>query len=349
MPKVTREYHVDLGQPASRRWERIIRAEKESAKKLIRACIGEASIAAGKVYGGTLAFKLARKLTARIYERRGAPLGEDIDAWASGSEISREDLIFSNLCYEVAQVAVFRSVIPYNPLGCTAAAFNLPNGQGVAHVRNMDWPMTGCGPETVVIHYTGNCGAFTTVGWPGYVGVLSGIAPGRFSATINQAPQIRSVRPRLPPSFALRQAFENCKTFDAAVEFLAKAQLAASVFFLVAGTEADQAVVIEHTGREAFCRRMHDGALAVANHYVWPKYAGNNYEIQQSDERLPAALAAAKAAKSNIPEELFSLLNCEPVLRPLTAQQMAFVPRTGEYHASFRDTDAAVKERLSES
>jgi len=347
MPRVVREYHIDLRRPADKRWSQMIRAERTRARDLIANCLGEAKVLAERSTAGKWAYRFARKLTPLIYDLAGHGYSEDIDAWSEGTGIPRKDLIFANLSYELSQVAGARTKNPlrFNPMGCTAAAYDLPDG-GVAHVRNMDWRLTGVGTFTVVIHYTGPCGTFTTVGWPSYIGVLSGVAKGRFSATINQAPQIGSVRPNWPPSFALRRAFESCRTFEEAVEQLCGTKLAASAFFTLAGPEAGQAVVIEHLGSKAACRGMRAGRLAAANHYVSAELEGRNHDklmsLDDSRLRLQCASAALEQPAPTRLPQMVRVLGAGPTLHQFTAQRMAFVARTGAYDVRYEDTDTAV-------
>jgi hypothetical protein len=78
----------------------------------------------------------------------------------------------------------------------------------------------------------GPAGDYYSATWPGFVGVLTAMAPGRFSAAINQAPLWRRTRHpylrlydvavnaiatwslrHIPPDQLLRQAMEQCATF----------------------------------------------------------------------------------------------------------------------------------------
>src|SRR5262249_57107967 len=52
----------------------------------------------------------------------------------------------------------------------------------------------GLGREAEGAPRRGGAGAFFSVTWPGYVGVLTAMAPGRFAASINQAPLWRRTR-----------------------------------------------------------------------------------------------------------------------------------------------------------
>jgi hypothetical protein len=210
----------------------------------------------------------------------------------------------------------------------------------------MDWPLDGCGRLSAILHYKGECGIFTSIGWPCFVGVISGIAPDRFSITLNQAPQVGLPSTNWPAAFALRIVFEECETFDQAVNMLKRFDLAASALFMVVGTKRDQAVVIEHTGKKAHCRWMKDGVLSLANHFETPKLKQHNPETgdveddevdpqEDSEERSEFALDSAGEGASLPVKKMLALLNGWPVLFDGTAQRMAFIPKTGEYIAHY--------------
>ncbi|MGH7122996.1 MAG: hypothetical protein ACREFI_01395, partial [Stellaceae bacterium] len=161
---------------------------------------------------------------------------------------------------------------------------------GARMIRVLDWGMPGLGRNAVVARHRTACGAFYSATWPGYAGVLTGMAPGRFSAAINQAPKmpvvglglvdeivtrLRVMRSRcaVPGSHLLRQVFERAPDYAAARAMLAdeSVTLAMPALFTLAGTEPDDGCVIEAFGNQ---RRVHrsgsgeNGALGVANQWL---------------------------------------------------------------------------------
>src|SRR5262245_61940322 len=60
--------------------------------------------------------------------------------------------------------------------------------------RTLDWPFPGLGRRVEVTLQDGGVGVYANVTWPGAVGVLTAVAPGRFAAAINQAPMYRRTR-----------------------------------------------------------------------------------------------------------------------------------------------------------
>ena len=357
MPRVTREYHIDLSLPAHRRWAKMMRSERSNARALVRTCISEAKFRMehssfweklfGPFFGPSRSVvSMIYKLVAGDHEYR-----EDMEVWARSARVDPAELIFANLSYELTQ-----------GFGCTAVAFNLPGGRGLGHTRNMDWCMSKIGPLTCLIHFEGPAGPFTSVGWPGFVGVLSGVAPGRFSASINQVPQRRHWLLRKlpfllgwPASFALRYNFERSASVSDVVEDLCDTVLVSSALFLVVGTERGDAVVVEHSGPKAACRRMRNGVLSVANHYERRDFLPINKHwdresLADSRNRRRHATAQGKkgARRARTANQAISLLDGWPTRWEMTAQQMAFIPSSGKYAVRYRDTDRAVEEELRE-
>lgn len=78
--------------------------------------------------------------------------------------------------------------------GCTALADDTAHGPRLRHT--LGWPFPGLGRLGEVRRQCGAAGECLNVTWPGFVGVLTAVAPKRFAASINQAPMRRRWRPR---------------------------------------------------------------------------------------------------------------------------------------------------------
>src|SRR5262249_22064142 len=137
--------------------------------------------------------------------------------------------------------------------GCTALAREEGGAPWLA--RTLDWPFPGLGRHAEVARMRGPAGDYVSVTWPGYVGVLTAMAPGRFAGAINQAPLWRrTVHPRLrlydiavnavntwrnirhiPPDQLLRAVFEECEDFAQARRRLETTPIARPVIYTLAG------------------------------------------------------------------------------------------------------------------
>ena len=166
--------------------------------------------------------------------------------------------------------------------GCTALAREEEGLPWLA--RTLDWPFTGLGRHVEVAWKTGRAGDFYSATWPGYVGALTAMAPGRFAACVNQAPLFRRTRHpwlrpydlaanalhtwgirHIPPDQLLRQAFETCENFTAARQMLETVPVARPVIYTLIGCAAGERCVIERT-EEGFATR--EDGTAAANDWL---------------------------------------------------------------------------------
>jgi hypothetical protein len=152
--------------------------------------------------------------------------------------------------------------------GCTSGAMDDPVLGGTTLLRTLDWPFDGLGSALVVTRCHGDSGPYLNVTWPGYVGILSGVAPGRFSAAINQPPlplpawgravgwsvaRARVWQSRaIAPSHLLRLAFDTSHSFEAAVALIRRTPICIPAIFTMSGCQSGEAVVIERTAFDAF-------------------------------------------------------------------------------------------------
>ena len=66
--------------------------------------------------------------------------------------------------------------------GCTVGVGPSPDGRSARLTRTLDWFTPGLGRYVMAARVAGQAGHFVTLTWPGFVGVLQAMAPGRFSA-----------------------------------------------------------------------------------------------------------------------------------------------------------------------
>jgi hypothetical protein len=211
---------------------------------------------------------------------------------------------------------------------CTTQAYEGPDGLPRIR-RTLDWPFKGLGEAVEMAWQSGPAGDFYNATWPGAVGVLSAMAPGRFCAVINQAPMLRRTRGKLgfavdaainlrnalaseggwPPDHLLRYAFETCETFEDAVALIAREPLARPTLFTLAGVKRGEIALIERTEREA---RIYRGPVIVANDW---QESQPGWRARMSQENNDARVALMQTIASDAPR--FSWVT-EPVLNRLT-------------------------------
>jgi len=163
-------------------------------------------------------------------------------------------------------------------------------------VRVLDWRTPGLGRHVIAARVEGASGRFVTLTWPGYTGVLTAMAPGRFSAALNQAPMRKAIgfyvldwavsrrrvwtMPHPTPAHLLRSVFERAADFAEARERLTTEPISTPAIFALAGTRASETVVIERTETEA---RLHVGSNVAANHWEAPGWRGRSRGVASAE------------------------------------------------------------------
>jgi hypothetical protein len=218
---------------------------------------------AGRRYPSALQ-RIGDRASRQWLHRSRNPYRHEIAAVARRTKVP--GAIFLNLSYE---------------WGCTTGVGRDPCGHGNRMLRTLDWPLDGIGRHVVVAAQDGGAGLYYNVTWPGFVGVLTAMAPQRFCAAINQPPLLRFTascrldwainrgrmwrRTGLPPSHLLRRVFDSCNTFEEARASLVNTPLCLPAFFVLSGARTGQACVIERLEHTA---AVHDAPASISNHWL---------------------------------------------------------------------------------
>ena len=152
---------------------RCSRSTAPAAENLMRLApdrLNELIAQAGAAMANFL-LSLGDRAAWRWLERTGNPYRQEIDGVRR--RLGRPGAVMLNMSYEWS---------------CSAGVGADPAGVGNRLLRTLDWPLPGLGRALVVARQQGAAGGYYNVTWPGYVGVLTAMAPGRFSAAINQPP-----------------------------------------------------------------------------------------------------------------------------------------------------------------
>lgn len=239
----------------------LARSHADHAASLVRA--------AKKMLPGPL-LPLLDRLSRRWAHKSGNPYTAEV---AELSASIGTGAWFMNFCFE---------------WGCTTGVARDPGNPGMRMLRTLDWPFHGIGRHVLVARQAGPAGSFLNITWPGFVGVITAMAPGRFALAINQAPLVRRgylplpldwllnrigvFRSRhLPPAHLARRVMESCRSYEEAKELLETTPLALPAFFTLAGTRPGEGCVIERTETRAW---IHPAPAAVANHWLTPGLRG---------------------------------------------------------------------------
>ncbi len=185
--------------------------------------------------------------------------------------------------------------------GCTVGVGPSPDGRSARLTRTLDWFTPGLGRYVMAARVAGQAGHFVTLTWPGFVGVLQAMAPGRFSASINQAPLRRAggglfaldwmaAKARVwrsndrPAAHVLRTVMETARDYGEARRMLIETPVAAPVTFALAGIAPHDVCIIERTERQA---HVIEGPVCVTNHWHALDHGAHSRGID-SERRLEA-------------------------------------------------------------
>lgn len=256
---------------------------------------------------GRLPLAIGDRVTSRWLELRRNPYRDEIAAIAR--QVGRVGAVMLNLSYEWA---------------CSTGVAADPERPGNRMLRTLDWPTAGLGANLVVTVQTAEAGEYYNITWPGFAGVLTAMAPGRFSAAINQPPLNLYTpvmrldwaigrariwrRDGLPPVHLLRQVFERCRTYGEAKAMLSEAPLCAPAFFTLSGVSDGEGCVIERTEDAS---RLHEAPATITNHWLDFSIPGHDRGKQTEARRACMQGLVASAADD------FSWL-VEPILNPTT-------------------------------
>ncbi|MEM6785140.1 MAG: C45 family peptidase [Bacteroidota bacterium] len=304
---------VDLSAPPAERWHLSPR-QQEQARALLTLYTRE--------LGGVDAF--AGFLDDYLALCVPAAYREEMQAMATHLDVSVGEAALGSLYYDAVK-AVF---------GCTAFAVDTPDGP--LHARNLDWWTEAnlLSTTSMVTEFVGTDGVvrFRSLGWPGFVGVLSGVAPGRFAITLNA---VLSDEPaQFAPSIALliREVLETAPTYAAAVDRLAAEPIASDCLLLVTGCEPGEMVVVERTPTKSARRGPSDGVLAVTNGYRLIDADTTDVRselLATSCGRYDRAVELVGKTPSATAESCFAVLTDPSVRMSITVQQMVMQARTG--------------------
>jgi hypothetical protein len=220
-------------------------------------------------------------------------------------------------------------------------------------LRTLDWPLDGLGRHVEVARMQGPAGEFFNVTWPGFVGVLTAMAPGRFAAAINQAPLRRRTRHpwlrpvdlaanamrtlwrvrHMPPDHLLRLVCETARTYAEARRLLETVPVARPVIFTLAGCGRGERCVIERIEEG---HTTHDDAVA-ANDWRhgrngWEARVGGKMVLvatfDEAAENSRKRRMALAAWEGRLARAAFDWV-AEPVLNRYTRIAVETCPRAG--------------------
>lgn len=305
---------IDLERSPSNRYDVIDAVSADDALRLMRAVLAEFPAELK-----TVAPEIRRRTNGR-FDAEAAGIANRIG-------VDPDDVLLANVAYDLAIATI----------ACSTAA--LPTPEGPVLARNMDW-----WPEDLLARASRRvqfichgCVAFENLGWPGAIGVVTGMSARGFAVAINAVigPDGIDVEGQ-PALLTLRHVLETASGFDEARSILSEAHLAAPALFTLVGTKNDERVVIERSpGACALRRAAGDGPLIATNDYrrLFPPQTHGGGEISETTcarfDALSGCFAGENAAPTSDAALLYVLTDAR-VIQGITAQHIIMRPATGQ-------------------
>lgn len=247
---------------------------------------------------------------------------QEIQGLARFSTYSADQILIANLYYDIVKFA----------FACTAFAFEK---DGVIwHARNLDWWTDNAALEkyTKLFSYT-RAGKviFQSVGWMGFIGVLSGMKPNAFSVTLNAIVSEEAPAIAKPISFFIREVLEGDYDYSTAKTLLSSTDIICDCLLLLVGTQTEEMVVIERTPTTATIREPSKNYIIVTNDYKKRADSGKNHSILKDTScgRYDQTVHLLEESLPSDAKGCFSILNDPAVKMQITVQQMVFSAQQG--------------------
>lgn len=252
-----------------------------------------------------------------------AEIMAEIESIASISRFSANEILTANLYYDILKFY----------FGCTA--FAIHTGEKMLHARNLDWHTENnmlSKYSSIFDFQKGGKTLFKSVGWLGFVGVLSGTKTNAFTVTLNAVLSDDAPELGTPITFLLRQALEKCDSFESAKALLAKTTIACDCLLLLSGKKSHEMVVIERTPKRSYLRTSKPNYIAVTNDYKGLDNVTSEGSVLQSTScgRFDRACELASVNQPKTAAECLQILKDDSVMMGITVQQMVFDNETGD-------------------
>ncbi len=204
----------------------------------------------------------------------------------------------------------------------------------VLFARNTDWPTLGIAHKASLLivyhHEPGLARSFISIGWPGTIGVISGMNDaGLCVATLVSLSQ-SGAQPGMPYAMMYRQILERCTTPQEALALVKATRRTSANNLAVAGPKGEP-LVIEFSPTKVAARRPTRGLLLATNHFRAPKHVARPNPIDGRYAILERLSAKRRGQLDT--QALKEMLR--PVAMPaMCLQSMVFEPGARRLHLS---------------
>ena len=312
-------YAVNLDLPPEERWAEISRIY---AKRL------DALVISLTLPLPPIAREMLSTIAAKLLQATPQPYRGEILGIAQHTNLSPGSIMLLNLVYELT---TFKQLKPSKGVrGCTSIVIQ-DKTDGIIHGRNLDWDFgTQLFRDTAITvdFQKRNKTVFTGSTVAGYVGLVTGQRPNKFTVSLDQRSQgnwdLNSIMAAKVGndgivSFLIRDSLANPNNdFETAVKIFSSAPLIAPCYFIVGGVKPNEGVVITRD-RNGTANATELNVKSDRWYVLETNYDSWNPPPENDNRRGPAKKALDDISRNNISNStLFQALSTRPVLNNST-------------------------------
>lgn len=252
----------------------------------------------------------------------------ELDAVRRASGADADDLVAGNTLFDVKRSLACSALMVTPQASATG---------GPLLARNLDYPSLGYVHEYTLVTVYRPKGklAFVSVGFPGLVGVLSGMNEAGLCVAVLEVTEVKDGETPfdargVPYALCLREMLEKAKTIDEAVKVLEARRRTCCIN--VAMADANGVAVLEVTPGRVVRLAARRGVCAATNHFRSPDLAPGDADPKDGSVRRLRSLEAVRSrhdrpAVKDLLSEMGRVDQGE-----LTLQTMAFEPAAFRLH-----------------
>lgn len=342
-PETLPTVNIDLNAPPKERWNHavdIIWEEVHAVFELFDAALDE-FLDSQRWYFGRLSEFAFSGIGSflKIYNKLvGLEYSKELAGFAKAFDLPYWRLLSANLVYDILLAAEERPPSACSSFSCPGKNGNMLLG------RNLDWAWPeGLGVHTTVTRFWRGKHSYTSIGFPGYLGVLTAFRKGHWSVNLNQAPrgERRFNLYGKPVGQYIRSVCDHSFTYQSLVKNLQEYQTFQPYYAHVVGTEQKQQVVINGFGESYSIRKPspYEDFLVQTNHYPEEEFSSLNREkweqageewVSDSMPRFNTLSRRLRRGRPGSSRDCLSFLKA-PVASVNTCQSISINLTTGDW------------------
>jgi len=251
---------------------------------------------------------------------------EILQAFARGAREPEAEVVLANTFLDLSRAGQCSVLIAHGEAA---------RDGGLLLARNLDFPDLGSAHKASIIKVvhaaSGERHGFISIGWPGLIGVVSGMNDAGLCLATLIALDAPGVEPGEPYAMMYRRILETCTTPEEAVALIEGTRRTCANSVALAGPKGDP-VVVEFTPDKVASRRPDRGVLIATNRFQSAIHVPGRTKVCERFVRLER-LAAADHGQITV-AKLQSILRSVGMDSPslATLHSMVFEPAAGRIH-----------------